>query len=50
MKKITVDRSSFEKLRKMNCIYVDKTKYVYDLVNDMSSSYYSNFAVDLGLK
>ncbi len=40
MKKITVDRSSFEKMRKMNCIYVDKTKYVYDLVNDMSSSYY----------
>lgn len=40
MKKTTVDRSSFEKLRNMNCIYVDKTKYVYDLVNDLSSSYY----------
>ncbi len=41
MKKINVKERSFEALRKSDCIYVDKTKYVYDLVNDMSSSYYS---------
>ena len=40
MKKINVDRSSFEELREMDCIYVDKTEYVYNLVKDMSSSYY----------
>lgn len=40
MKRINVDRSSFEDLRKMDCIYVDKTEYVYKLVNDQSSSYY----------
>ncbi len=40
MKKISVDRSSFEELRGMDCIYVDKTEYVYTLVKDMSSSYY----------
>ena len=40
MKKISVDRSSFEDLRKMDCIYVDKTEYVYKLVNNQSSSYY----------
>ncbi len=41
MKKINVEESSFEELRKSDCIYVDKTKYVYELVNDISSSYYS---------
>ncbi len=40
MKKISVDRSSFEDLRNMDCIYVDKTAYLYDLVGDKSTSYY----------
>ena len=40
MKKITVDRSSFEDLRTMDCIYVDKTRYIHNLVKDQSSSYY----------
>ncbi len=40
MKKITVDRSSFENLRALDCIYVDKTKYIYNFVKDESSSYY----------
>ncbi len=40
MKKITVDRSSFEDLRTLDCIYVDKTEYIYNLVKDESSSYY----------
>ncbi len=40
MKKITVDRSSFESFRALDCIYVDKTEYIYNLVKDESSSYY----------
>ncbi len=40
MKKITVDRSTFADLRTMDCIYVDKTRFIYNLVKDESSSFY----------
>ena len=41
MKKITVSASSFEDLRtKGDYIYVDKTKYVYNLVKDELKNYY----------
>ena len=41
MKKLTVSASSFEDLRtKGDYIYVDKTKYVYNLVKDELKNYY----------
>ena len=40
MRKINVDRSSFEELRGMDCIYVDKTEYVYSLVKSRQKNYY----------
>ncbi len=42
MKEINVNSMSFEELRtRGDYIYVDKTEYIYKLVNDWSSSYYS---------
>ena len=39
-KKIAVSNPSFEEIRKKNCIYVDKTKYIYNLVRDDVNYYY----------
>lgn len=40
MKKITVNVSSFEDIRVKGHIYVDKTKYVYSLIEDELKNYY----------
>ena len=32
---------SFEKLRETNCLYVDKTEYVYDLVHKVAQFFLS---------
>ncbi len=40
MKRIAVSNPSFEEVRSNNCIYVDKTKYIYNLVNDKINYYY----------
>ena len=33
---LPISVQSFEKLREANCIYVDKTKYVYRLSHDVA--------------
>ena len=38
MKKLPVSIQTFEKIRKADLIYVDKTKFIYDLVN--TETYY----------
>jgi len=38
MKKLPLGMQSFRKIIEGDCVYVDKTQYVYDLIND--SSYY----------
>lgn len=40
MKKITVSVSSFEDIREKGHIYVDKTKYIYSLIEDELKNYY----------
>lgn len=40
MKEITTDNFSFEKLRKGNALYVDKTQYVWNLVSSETSIYF----------
>lgn len=40
MKQITTDNFSFEDLRKREVLYVDKTKYVWNLVNSATSIYF----------
>lgn len=37
---ITTDNYSFEKLRRSNALYVDKTGYVWNLVNSGTSIYF----------
>jgi|SRR5581483_322563 len=32
MKRLPVDISTFSKLRKLNCLYVDKTEYIYNMI------------------
>ncbi|MES2198718.1 MAG: AAA family ATPase [Chlamydiota bacterium] len=34
MQKLPIGISEFSELREKNCVYVDKTKYIYDLLND----------------
>ncbi len=41
MKKLPIGISEFTELREKKCIYVDKTKYVYDLLNDYCRSFLS---------
>ncbi len=40
MKEITVNTGSFEDLRTGDCLYVDKTEYVYSLVRSRQKNYY----------
>lgn len=40
MKEITTDNFDFEKLRKSNALYVDKTRYVWELVHSATSIYF----------
>lgn len=40
MKEITTDNYSFEKLRRGNALYVDKTQYVWNLVSSETSIYF----------
>ncbi len=39
-RKIAVNNPSFEEIRTKNCVYVDKTKYFFDLVSDDINYYY----------
>ena len=39
-KRIAVSNPLFETLRRKDCIYVDKTEYIYNLVNDEVNYYY----------
>ena len=39
MQKLPSGISEFTELRKKNCIYVDKTKYVYSLLNDQCRTF-----------
>ena len=39
-RKIAVNNPSFEEIRTKNCVYVDKTKYIFDLVSDDINYYY----------
>ncbi len=41
MKEISINRNSFESIRKRNSFYVDKTAYVYSLVRSRLKNYYS---------
>jgi hypothetical protein len=34
MKKLPIGIQSFETLRKLDCIYIDKTRYIYDLTDN----------------
>ena len=38
---LPVSVQSFEKLRESNCIYVDKTAYIYRLVHDVAQFFLS---------
>lgn len=38
---LPVGIQSFEKLRKLNCVYVDKTAYVYRLAHDVAPVFLS---------
>ncbi len=40
MKRIAVSNPSFEEIRSNDCIYVDKTEYIYNLVSDRINYYY----------
>lgn len=40
MKEITTDNFDFEKLRKSDALYVDKTRYVWELVSSATSIYF----------
>ena len=40
MKKIDTGNPNFEKLIECNNIYIDKTKYLYDLLNDGGTYYF----------
>ncbi len=40
MKRISVSNPSFEEIRSNDCIYVDKTEYIYNLLNDRVNYYY----------
>lgn len=46
MKKIATDIDSFEKLRKENNIYVDKTKFLYKLIEN-GTYYFLSLHADL---
>ena len=41
MKKLPIGIQTFRKIIEDNCIYVDKTKYIYDLINDFSCFFLS---------
>ena len=41
MQKLPIGMSEFPELRKKNCVYVDKTRYVYSLINDNSRTFLS---------
>lgn len=40
MEKITKDTCAFEELINSNCVYVDKTKYLYELIKDRCAYYF----------
>ncbi len=41
MKRIAISNPSFQEIRTKNCIYVDKTEYIYSLVKEDLNNYYS---------
>ena len=44
---LTASVYSFEKLRREGYLYVDKTEYIWQLINPAGESYFLNFSIIL---